>query len=537
VADNLLEVRNLSVEFNLGRGILKAVSDVSYDVRRGETLAVLGESGSGKSVSSLAIMGLVDTPGRITAGSIKLDGEEIIFARPSRRRQINGQSISMVFQDPLAALNPVFYVGWQVAEAFRIHGRRNIDVFEQTVALLDRVGIPDARRRVNDYPHQFSGGQRQRIVIAIAIALGPKLLVADEPTSALDVTVQAEILKLLKQMQAEYGMGMLVITHDLSVVTEIADRVAVMLDGKIVETGTVADVFAAPQHPYTRRLLDSMPGRGAAASANAASTTELLVEARDLHKSYGVSVASRPAVKAVDGVSLSLRAGESVGIVGESGSGKSTLSRLLLAIEKPDTGTVTMRGRDIFAQSKDEKLAFRRRMQVIFQDPGASFNPYARVWDILTEPWVVHKDVLPKAQWKDEVARLLETVGLSPSHINRYPHQFSGGQRQRLAIARALTLRPEVIVCDEALSALDVSLRAQILALLKSLGHEFGISYIFIAHDLAMVREFCDRVYVMYRGKVVEQGDVETVFEHPQHPYTQRLLEASMPQFQPVPFK
>ena len=525
----LLSVEGLSVDFSVSRGVLKAVQDVSFSIARGETLAILGESGSGKSVSAMALMGLVESPpGRIVGGRVMFDGEDIIELPPERRRAINGRRISMVFQDPQTSLNPVYPVGWQIAEMFRIHGDAGGNHMRRAIALLDRVGIADADRRAHDYPHQFSGGQRQRIVIAMAIALGPDLLVADEPTSALDVTVQAEILKLLRGMQKETGMAMLMITHDLGVVAETADRVVVMLAGKVVETGTVKEVFAAPQHAYTKRLLDSVPGRLGFPHATQTRPQHVLLSASEVVKTFGARGGARPAVCAVDHVGLDVRRGETVGIVGESGSGKSTLARILLAIDAPDSGSVSFDGVDIARHSKAERLAFRRRMQVIFQDPGASFNPYMTVFQILTEPWIIHPDVLPRKLWREEAGRLLDVVGLSAGHLDRYPHQFSGGQRQRIAIARALALKPELIVCDEALSALDVSLRAQILTLLRSLREEFGLSYLFIAHDLPMVRDFCDRLHVMYRGKVVEEGTAAEIFDAPQHEYTQRLLKASV---------
>jgi peptide/nickel transport system ATP-binding protein len=517
----LLKVDGLSVNFHLSRGVLRAVKNVSFDLARGETLAILGESGSGKSVSALAVMGLIDSPpGDIAGGRILLDGEDITRASATRRSQINGCRVSIVFQDPLSSLNPVFPVGWQIAEMFRIHGRHGQNRMGEAVALLDRVGIPDARRRAGDYPHQFSGGQRQRIMIAMAIALTPDLLIADEPTTALDVTVQAEILALLKEMQKQSGMGLLMITHDLAVVAETAERVVVMRGGQIVEAGGVEEVFSAPAHPYTRNLLASVPGRGGFPTPESVRPPEVILSARNLVRAFG-------SLQAVRDVSVDVRRGETVGIVGESGSGKSTLARLLLGIDIPNAGKVEFRRVDIARHTKAERLDFRRRMQVIFQDPGSSFNPYMTVYQILTEPWIIHRGVMPKEKWRAEAERLLEVVGLSPGHIDRFPHQFSGGQRQRIAIARALALHPELIVCDEALSSLDVSLQAQVLTLLKDLRREFHLSFVFIAHDLPLVRDFCDRVHVMYQGQVVEEGNVADVFDHPQAAYTRKLLRAS----------
>jgi peptide/nickel transport system ATP-binding protein len=527
----LLEVDGLAIDFHLSDRIVHAVRNVSFSIARGESFAILGESGSGKSVTAMSVMGLVDCPpGEIKSGRILYHGEDLLKVASARRRQINGSKIAMIFQDPLSALNPVQPVGWQITETFHIHGRQLDDRNRTAAHLLDRVGIPDAGRRIHDYPHQFSGGQRQRIMIAMAIALDPDLLIADEPTSALDVTVEAEILKLLRGLLAETGMGLILITHDLAVVTETADRVAVMLGGNIVEEGKVTDVFASPRHAYTRQLLEAVPGRhGFAAAQEDGRPKEVLLAAKHLSKTHiSRSSFSRDAreVRAVDDVSFDVRAGESVGIVGESGSGKSTLARLILRLDDADAGIVTYRGADLAKLSKPEMLHFRRRVQVVFQDPTASLNPYMSVEQILTEPWMIHREVMPKELWRSEVAKLLWTVGLRPEHAQRFPHQFSGGQRQRIAIARVLAVKPEVIVCDEAVSALDVSLRAQILKLLKDLREEFHLSYVFIAHDLALVRDFCERVHVMYRGKFVEEGNVADVFGRPKQAYTRELLKA-----------
>jgi len=520
MADHLLEVRNLSVEFHTAVGVVKAVRDMSYHLDRGETLAILGESGSGKSVSSSAIMNLIDMPpGRISSGEILLDGVDLLAMPLPERREINGRRIAMIFQDPLSHLNPVYTVGWQIREALTTHGTDAAKAQAEALRLLGRVGIPDPERALDKYPHEFSGGQRQRVMIAMALALRPDLLIADEPTTALDVTVQAEVLALLKELQRETGMAVLIITHDLGVVAEIADRVVVMEKGVLVEAGTVREVYKNPQHPYTKKLIAAAPGKGE--MHDPLKGAEPVLSVRDVRKTYG-------AFAALKGVSFDLLAGETLAVVGESGSGKSTLARILLRLDEPDSGSALWKGRDLFTLSPAELYKLRRDLQMVFQDPTQSLNPRMTVYQLISEAWVIHPDILPKAKWRERVAELLTQVGLGPEHMGRYPHQFSGGQRQRIAIARALALEPQLIICDEAVSALDVSVQAQVIALLDKLRREMGIAFIFIAHDLPVVRDFADHVMVMQKGEVVELGTVREIFEMPKQTYTRALLAAGL---------
>jgi peptide/nickel transport system ATP-binding protein len=533
----ILEVRNLAVAFHTAAGDFDAVNGISFNLFRGETLAILGESGSGKSVSASAVMGILDSPpGYVRSGEAYLDGVNLLELSASKRRDLMGEKIAMIFQDTLAHLNPVYSIGWQIAECFRVHrGFDRKEAWTLAVEMLDRVGMPDAKRRADDYPHQFSGGQRQRIMIAMALALEPAILIADEPTTALDVTVQAQILDLLIELRNESNMGLILITHDLGVVAEIADRMVVMNAGQIVEEGAVRDVFAKPEHPYTKQLMGAIPGRGNFRDAPSAPddvSKKPILEVRDLAKHYGITsglFASKTGavVKACDGVSFDLYAGETLGIVGESGSGKTTVANMLLRLTEPTSGTATLDGEDIFSLSGEDLLRMRRRFQAVFQDPFASLNPTMSVFHVISEPWLIHRDVMPKKRYRERVVELLESVGMVADHADRYPHQFSGGQRQRIAVARALALEPEIIVCDEAVSALDVSIQAQIIELLAELRDEFGLSYLFIAHDLPVVRELADRVVVMKSGKIVEQGTVEMIFTDPRETYTIDLLAAS----------
>ena len=521
MAEHLLEVRNLSVEFHTAVGTVNAVQNVSWHLDRGETLAILGESGSGKSVSASAIMNLIDMPpGKITSGTILFNGRDMLAMNAEERRAINGSKIAMIFQDPLAHLNPVYTVGWQITEMMTVHGAQRGAARQRALDLLKRVGIPQPDAAMHKYPFQFSGGQRQRLMIAMAIACKPDILIADEPTTALDVTVQAQVLELLEELQQETGMGLLLITHDLGVVAEIADRVVVMNTGRIVETGNAAEVYRNPQHPYTKKLIDAAPGKGDMPEGRER-TSEPLLKAVGLQKNYG-------ALHALKGVDLTIMPGETVAVVGESGSGKSTLARAILRLDDPDRGEVLYRSRDLLKMNPRELFGLRRDLQMVFQDPTQSLNPRMTVYQLISEAWVIHPDILPKVRWRERVAELLVKVGLKPEMAGRYPHQFSGGQRQRIAIARALAMEPKLIVCDEAVSALDVSIQAQVIALLDGLRREFGLSYLFIAHDLPVVRDFADRVIVMKSGEIVEEGPVRQIFEAPAQPYTRALLAASL---------
>lgn len=520
MSEHLLDVRDLSVDFHTAQGTVHAVRNVSFHLDPGETLAILGESGSGKSVSASAIMDLIDTPpGEISSGEVHFDGLNLLQASHEERRLINGNRIAMIFQDPLSHLNPVYTIGWQIEEMMTAHGMAREPARTRTLELLQRVGIPEAETKIDAYPHQFSGGQRQRIMIAMALALKPDILIADEPTTALDVTVQAQILALLEELQEETGMGLLLITHDLGVVAEVADRVVVMNAGEIVETGTAAQIYSGATHPYTRKLIAAVPGTGEMAAP--LEPTKPLLEVNGLAKHYGDFVA-------VEGANFTILPGETVAIVGESGSGKSTLAKTLLRLEEATAGQALYVGRDLVTISAKELFDLRREVQMIFQDPTQSLNPRMSVYDIIAEAFIIHPEILPKAKHRERVAELLSHVGLEPGHMQRYPHQFSGGQRQRIAIARALALEPKLIICDEAVSALDVSIQAQVIQLLAGLQDEFGLSYMFIAHDLPLVRDFAHRVVVMQAGRIVEQGPVAQIFDAPQQEYTRKLIAASL---------
>jgi len=607
-AETLLEVRGLKTYFHTEAGTVKAVDGVDFLIRKNETLGVVGESGCGKSVTALSIMQLIDQPGRIEAGRILFEGEDL--RKKSRReiQHIRGNRISMVFQEPMTSLNPVHTIGDQITEAIVFHQKMDRkEAMRKAVQMLELVGIPDPAQRVREHPYQLSGGMRQRVMIAMALSCNPSLLIADEPTTALDVTIQAQILELMRGLKSDLGASIMIITHDLGVIAEMADSVVVMYAGKVVEYSDVHALFASPRHPYTMELLDSIPritdqpgrrlqpiegsipdvlhlptgcsfsprcrfavahcrahepdlqvlpdGRQARCwmyspkhaplfppqesvrarkdeargARQGGAEPEVILSVRGLTKHFpvkgGVFQTVVGHVKAVDGVSFDIRKGETLGLVGESGCGKSTAGRLVLRLQEPTSGTVTFEGRDLFALGTRELRAQRRNLQIIFQDPFASLNPRMSVGDILAEAFVIHGE-RQNRELAARVARLLEQVGLQPDHAKRYPHQFSGGQRQRIGIARAIGLNPKLIVCDEPVSALDVSIQAQIINLLEDLQARLGLTYLFIAHNLSVVKHIADRVAVMYLGKIVEISSTSNVFDRPSHPYTEALLSA-----------
>jgi microcin C transport system ATP-binding protein len=522
----LLEIDRLSVRF----GEASAVDNVSFSIRAGEKFALVGESGSGKSVTALSILRLV--PGATTAGAIRFDGAEVLSRSEREMRGIRGSSIGMIFQEPMTSLNPLYTIGNQISEVLELHeAMRPNAARARAVELLAKTGIPDPERRVDSYPHELSGGQRQRAMIAMALACRPKLLIADEPTTALDVTIQAQILKLLDALQAEMGMALLFITHDLNLVRRYAHRVGVMERGKLVESGVTETVFADPRHPYTQRLLASRPQR---VVRPVAADAPVLLKGNGVDVTFALTRSwfKKSKFAAVKQATLELKRGETLGIVGESGSGKTTLGMALLALQPISTGAVEFDGRRIDNADRKTLRAMRRRMQVVFQDPYGSLSPRLTVGQIVGEGLALHRSDLPRAERERLVLEMLDEVGLSERHgvahvLHRYPHEFSGGQRQRIAIARAVVLGPDVLVLDEPTSALDVSVQQQVLKLLAELQQRHGLSFIFISHDLAVVRAMSHRVIVMKDGDVVEEGEAEALFAAPQAPYTRALLAAA----------
>ncbi|WP_289297641.1 ABC transporter ATP-binding protein [uncultured Reyranella sp.] len=524
----LLEVKDLSVTFGAGDKAVRAVRGVSFDIRRGETVALVGESGSGKSVTALSVLQLLPYPAAShPTGSIRFQGQELVGASTRDLLAVRGNRISMIFQEPMTSLNPLHTIERQVNEVLILHkGLSREAARKRTLELLEQVGIPEAAKRLDAYPHQLSGGQRQRVMIAMALANEPDLLIADEPTTALDVTIQAQILKLLKSLQARYGMALLFITHDLGIVRKMADRVCVMTKGQIVEQGPVAEVFDRPQHSYTQHLLSAEP-KGRPADADPAAPEILRLDDLKVHFPIRRGLMRRTVghVKAVDGVSIALREGHTIGLVGESGSGKTTLGLALLKLERSEGG-IRFDGRDLQGLSQRELRPLRREMQIVFQDPFSSLSPRMSVGEIIGEGLEVHGIGTPQERTA-MIEQVLHEVGLDPASRDRYPHEFSGGQRQRISIARALVLKPRLIVLDEPTSALDMSVQAQIVDLLRDLQQKYKLAYLFISHDLKVVRALADEVVVLRHGKVVERGPAKQIFEAPQTPYTQALIAAA----------
>jgi microcin C transport system ATP-binding protein len=520
---SLLAVQNLHVAFN-GAPV---VQNVSFSINAGEKFAIVGESGSGKTVSALSVLKLLQDAQY--EGSILFEGQNILQKSEQAMRSLRGKEIAMIFQEPMTALNPLFTVGNQIAEVLMLHEGLNARTAAQrAVDLLDKTGIPEPARRALAYPHQLSGGQRQRAMIAMALACRPKLLIADEPTTALDVTIQVQILELLNQLQREENMAVLMISHDLNMVRRFADRVAVMEKGCLIETADTETLFAAPSEPYTRKLLSSRPQRMVAEPAFG---NEQLLEGKHINCTFLISQGwfRKKQFAAVDEVSVQLRSGETLGIVGESGSGKSTLGLALLRLSSAQVqGDIHFDGHAVSRMDSKSLRPLRAKMQVVFQDPFASLSPRRTIEQIVGEGLALHQPQLGKAELRIRIAESLQEVGLKPEMMTRYPHEFSGGQRQRIAIARALILKPKLILLDEPTSSLDVSVQLQVLHLLAELQRRYGLAYLFISHDLAVIRAMAHRVMVMQNGKVVESGTAEQVLNAPSHPYTQRLLAASI---------
>ena len=552
----LLSVENLNISFGKKKESIAVIHDVSFDVFENEIIGIVGESGSGKSVTSLAIMGLIAKNNSLVKGEIFFNGKNLLHEKEKALQQLRGKEIAMIFQEPMSALNPSLSCGFQVSEILQHHLKLKVsDAKKQTITLFEKVKLPRPREIFNSFPHQISGGQMQRVMIAMAIACKPKLLIADEPTTALDVTVQKEILLLLKELQKETGMSLLFISHDLSLVSEIADRVIVMYKGEIVEKGDVLQIFKAPKDPYTKALLNSRPSLDkrlkrlptiASLADNTFDSIEVspqnralkhkfiytqkpLLEVHNVEKEYYSNsgfFGKRKVVKAVDDVSFNVYEGETLGLVGESGCGKSTLGKAILQLDKATAGKIKYRGKELTSLSNKEIRRLRKEIQLIFQDPYSSLNPKLLIGAALTEPMLVHNIGTSKKRRKNKAIALLERVGLDESYYYRYPHELSGGQRQRVGIARTIAMEPKLVICDESVSALDISVQAQVLNLLNELKEDFGFTYIFISHDLAVVKYMADQLLVMNRGKIEEIGDADEIYANPTKAYTRKLIEA-----------
>ncbi len=549
-----LSIKNLQVEFKTKELFVKALRGVSLDITKGEALGVVGESGSGKSVTALSIIRLIpQPPGDISQGQILFKGKDLLQLSEKQMRQVRGNQISMIFQEPMTSLNPVFTVGYQIDEALILHQNKNKkEAREKTIDLLDQVGISQPSRRAQSYPHEMSGGQRQRVMIAMAIACQPDLLIADEPTTALDVTIQKQIIELIQNLQEKMKMSVLFISHDLALIAEIAQKIVVMREGKIVEAGPTEDVFKKPQKAYTQGLIacrpklnknlarlptvnDFLTGKtkilqNLPLKVQKDFTGEALLEVKGLKKYFPLKKSffgkSLSYIKAVDNVSFEVHKASTLGLVGESGCGKTTLGRTILRLIQASEGQILYNKTDILQLDSKKLKAMRRKMQIIFQDPYASLNPRMTVGASIMEPMIIHKLYSDKKQRMDKVESLMEQVGLNKNMTNRYPHEFSGGQRQRVCIARAIAVQPEFIICDESVSSLDVSIQAQILNLLKDLQDKMSLTYIFISHDLSVVKFISDKIAVMQNGQIVEYNDPDEIYKNPKNPYTRKLIEA-----------